>query len=110
MMLAESTSPVSRPLIDAAFTECVMPRSSACTISSFASPAYPSLSARDLGAVCAFARTPPAANTNRNRHRNLRMFEISPHKKSRFRGGGRGPRVFHVRVEPIIHLPEHVQH
>src|SRR5579859_64959 len=86
-----------------------MPRSSACTISSFASPGYPSLSARDLGAVWAFARTPAAASTISKRDRNLRMFEFSPHKKSGFRGGGRGARAFHVRVEPIIHLPEHVQ-
>src|SRR5258705_2857776 len=46
-MLAEFTPPLSSALIVAAFTACVIPTSSACTISSFASRPNPSRCATD---------------------------------------------------------------
>src|SRR5712671_628183 len=62
-MLAEFTAPLSSALIVAAFTACVIPTSSACTISSFASRPNLSRSATDvLFCPIAGSASPPTAN------------------------------------------------
>src|SRR5882757_2707015 len=63
-MLAEFTAPLSSALIVAAFTACVIPTSSACTISSFASRPNPSRSATDvLFCPIVGSAIPPTANS-----------------------------------------------